>query len=140
MMALSRFTPWFAVSALMPLGSSSTHSFHLDFENITVMLRLSYLFSFIHHLKFMHIFTRQIMLVYLQLRLSCIEIGKSNTTCVLSSNTEDISDKGRDLRLCDILCELPLTSFRYFTSTHLNLHLVPAAYVDTQRKAIMLRL
>lgn len=72
MMALSRFTPWFAVSALMPLGSSSTHSFHLDFKNINVMLRLSYLFSFIHHLKFMHIFTLQIMLVYLQLRLSSI--------------------------------------------------------------------
>lgn len=72
MMALSRFTPWFAVSALMPLGSSSTHSFHLDFENINVMLRLPYLFSFIHHLKFMHIFTLQIMLVYLQLRLSSV--------------------------------------------------------------------
>lgn len=70
MMALSRFTPWFAVSALMPLGSSSTHSFHLDFENINVMLRLCYLFSFIHHLKFMHIFILQIMLVYLQLHLS----------------------------------------------------------------------
>lgn len=72
MMALSRFTPWFAVSALMPLGSSSTHSFHLDFKNINVMLRLPYLFSFIHHLKFMHIFTPQIMLVYLQLRLSSV--------------------------------------------------------------------
>lgn len=72
MMALSRFTPWFAVSALMPLGSSSTHSFHLDLENINVMLRLPYLFSFIHHLKFMHIFTLQIMLVYLQLRLSSV--------------------------------------------------------------------
>lgn len=58
MMALSRFTPWFAVSALMPLGSSSTHSLHLDSQrNINVMLRLPYLFSFIHHLKFMHIFT-----------------------------------------------------------------------------------
>lgn len=72
MMALSRFTPWFAVSALMPLGSSSAHSFHLDFENINVMLRLPYLFSFIHHLKFMHIFTLQIMLVYLQHRLSSV--------------------------------------------------------------------
>lgn len=70
MMALSRFTPWFAVSALMPLGSSSTHSFHLDFKNINVMLRLSHLFSFIHHLKFMHIFALQIMLVYLRLHLS----------------------------------------------------------------------
>lgn len=45
MMALSRFTPWFAVSALMPLGSSSAHSLHLDFlffifENINVTLRL----------------------------------------------------------------------------------------------------
>lgn len=49
MMALSRFTPWFAVSALMPLGCSSTHSFHLDFENINVMLRLSYSFSFEVH-------------------------------------------------------------------------------------------
>lgn len=36
------------------------------------MLRLPYLFSFIHHLKFMHIFTLQIMLVYLQLRLSSV--------------------------------------------------------------------
>lgn len=44
MMALSRFTPWFAVSALMPFGSSSTHSFHLDFKNINVLLRLPYLF------------------------------------------------------------------------------------------------
>lgn len=73
MMALSRFTPWFAVSALMPLGSSSTLlSFHLDFENINVMLRLCYLFSFIHHLKFMHIFILQIMLVYLRLHLSSV--------------------------------------------------------------------
>lgn len=72
MMALSRFTPWFAVSALMPLGSSSTHSFHLDFKNINVTLRLSHSFSFIHHLKFMHIFTLKIMLVYLLLRLSSI--------------------------------------------------------------------
>lgn len=42
-MALSRFTPWFAVSALMPLGSSSAHSLYLDFlffENINVTLRL----------------------------------------------------------------------------------------------------
>lgn len=47
-MALSRFTPWFAVSALMPLGSSSAHSLHLGFfffllllfENINVTLRL----------------------------------------------------------------------------------------------------
>lgn len=45
MMALSRFTPWFAVSALMPLGSSSTHSFHLDFQNINVK---AFLFIFIY--------------------------------------------------------------------------------------------
>lgn len=31
-MALSRFTPWCAVWAIMPLGSSSTHLLHLDFK------------------------------------------------------------------------------------------------------------
>lgn len=52
------------------------------------------------------------MLVYLQLRLSSVrDIGKSNTTCVLSSNTDDIGDKGQDLRMYDSLCELSLTSF-----------------------------
>lgn len=68
MMALSRFTPWFAVSALMPLGSSSTHSFHLDSgkKYKCYVKAFPIYFSFIHHLKFMHIFTPQIMLVYLQ--------------------------------------------------------------------------
>lgn len=93
MMALSRFTPWFAVSALMPLGSSSTHSSHLDFENINVMLRLSYLFSFIHHLKFMHIFPLQIMLVYLQLHLSSIvsEILENQIQLVYYLQMQEIS-------------------------------------------------
>ena len=113
-MALSRFTPWFAVSALMPLGSSSTHSFHLDFKNINVMLRLSYLFSFIHHLKFMHIFcstNNACLFAAPSIYYSVKDIGKSNTTYVLSSNTEDISNKGQDLRLYDILCGSSLTSF-----------------------------
>lgn len=47
MMALSRFTPWFAVSALMPLGSSSTHSFHLDFRKYKCYVK-AFLFIFIY--------------------------------------------------------------------------------------------
>ncbi len=99
MMALSRFTPWFAVSALMLLGSSSTHSLHLDFKNINVMLRLSYLFSFIHHLKFMHIFTLQIMLVYLQLRLSSIvsEILENQIQLVYYLQIQRISVTKREI-------------------------------------------
>lgn len=138
-MALSRFTPWFAVSALMPLGSSSTLSFNLDFKCTNVMLRLAYSFSFLRHLKFMHILSQQIMLVYLLLHLSRMvsEILENQTQLVYYLQTEDISNKGWDLRLCDIHCDLSLTSFWYFTFTHLNLYLVPLAYVDMQRKGII---
>lgn len=71
MMALSRFTPWFAVSALMPLGSSSTHSLHLDSRKYKCYVKAS-LFIFIYPSFEVHayIFLQQIKLVYLRRRLS----------------------------------------------------------------------
>ena len=117
MMALSRFTPWFAVSALMPPGSSSTHSSHLDLEKYKCYVK-AFPFIFIYPSFEVHAYispTNNACLfaapsIWYRVR----DIGKSNTTCVLSSNAGDISDKGQDLRLYDILCESSLTPFWIF--------------------------
>lgn len=154
-MALSRFTPWFAVSALMPLGSSSAHSLHLDFffffwkykcyvKAFPIYFYLSIIWSSCIY------FPPPIMLVYSpQLHLSatssqrCWEI-KCNLCIIfkcggyqrqrLRSETARLS-----LWIVPDIFFFPLP-FVCVAFTHLNLNLVPGACVDTQRKTFRMHL
>lgn len=91
------------------------------------------------------------MLVYLpQLHPSAGAVrdaGKSNATCALSSNAEDLGDK----RLRSETARLPLwivPDIFFFLSlplvcaafTHLNLNFVPRACVEAQRKTFGMHL
>lgn len=157
-MALSRFTPWFAVSALMPLGSSSAHSLHLDFffsifffENINVTLRLFPFISIYPSFEVhAYIFPPPIMLVYSpRLHLSAASSqrcwGIKCNLCIifkcggyqrqrLRSETARLS-----LWIVPDIFFLPLP-FVCVAFTHLNLNLVPGACVDTQRKTFRMHL
>lgn len=140
-MALSRFTPWFAVSALNASWLLFNTLAPFRFPKYKCCVKAPpFIFIYPSFEVRAYVYPANNACLFAAPSTSRIlsEIsGRSNTTCVFSSNTEYYQQQRAQSQA--LRHSLGIVVW-YFIFTHLNLNLVALPRVDNQRKAILTRL